>query len=196
MHLEETELTKQRYIIDAQAGKAKAAALIAARRESRRYQVGAKGQPMRELGRPQRLGAWIVARDFVMLGGNAFQSLVVIDQYTHAFLRYWVSAELPVEQLIVNLESLIHETALPAELRIERGRELCSERFLNWCAARGIAVQMGPGDRMSLHGSWSPSGSSSVKDASRRIAQRIGNGSRQEVRSGASKDHMKRARHG
>jgi putative transposase len=103
---------------------------------------------------PQPNAVWAV--DFMsdtLYGGRRFRTLNVWDEGVREALAIEVDTSLPAEHVIRVLEQLVAWRGRPQAIRLDNGPELIAERFMTWCAERGIElryIQPGKPDQNAL----------------------------------------------
>ena len=88
---------------------------------------------------PQLNAVWAV--DFMsdtLYGGG---TLNVLDEGVREGLAIEIDTSLPAERVIRVLEQVVVWRGRPQALRLDNGPELIAERFMAWCAERGIELR-------------------------------------------------------
>lgn len=88
---------------------------------------------------PQPNAVWAV--DFMsdtLYGGRRFRTLTVLDEGVREGLAIEVDTSLPAERVIRVLEQVVTWRGYPQAIRLDNGPELFADRFVAWCADRGI----------------------------------------------------------
>lgn len=91
---------------------------------------------------PQPNVVW--AMDFMsdtLYGGRRFGTLNVLDEGVREGLAIEVDTSLPAERVIRVLEQVVAWRGGPQAIRLDNGPELIAERFMSWCAERGIELR-------------------------------------------------------
>jgi len=91
---------------------------------------------------PQTNVAWAV--DFMsdtLYGRRRFRTLNVLDESVREGLAIEIDTSLPVERVIRVSEQVVTWRGRPQAIRLDNGPELIAERFMRWCAERGIELR-------------------------------------------------------
>lgn len=91
---------------------------------------------------PQPNAVWAV--DFMsdtLYGERRFRTLNILDEGVREGLAIEVDTSLPAERVIRALEQVVTWRGHPQAIRLDNGPELIAERFMTWCAERGIALR-------------------------------------------------------
>ena len=91
---------------------------------------------------PQPNAVW--ALDFMsdtLYGGRRFRTLNILDEGVREGLAIEVDTSLPAERVIRTLEQVVAWRGHPQALRLDNGPELLADRFIAWCADRGIELR-------------------------------------------------------
>jgi len=91
---------------------------------------------------PQPNAVW--AMDFMsdtLYGGRRFRTLNILDEGVREGLAMKIDTSLPAERVIRTLEQVVSWRGRPQALRIDNGPELLADRFVAWCADRGIELR-------------------------------------------------------
>ena len=91
---------------------------------------------------PQPNAVW--AMDFMsetLYGGRRFRTLKVLDEGVREGLAIEIDTSLPAERVIRVLEHVVARRGRPQALRLDNGPELIADRFITWCAERGIELR-------------------------------------------------------
>lgn len=91
---------------------------------------------------PQPNAVWAV--DFMsdtLYGGRRFRTLNVLDEGVREGVAIEVDMSLPAERVIRVLEQVIAWRGQPQAIRLDNGPELTADRFMTWCAERGIELR-------------------------------------------------------
>lgn len=91
---------------------------------------------------PQPNVVWAV--DFMsdtLYGGRRFRTLNVLDEGVREGLAIEIDSSLPAERVIRVLEQVVTWRGRPQAIRLDNGPELIAERFMSWCAERGIELR-------------------------------------------------------
>lgn len=91
---------------------------------------------------PQPNAVWAV--DFMsgtLDGGRRFRTLNILDEGVREGLAIEVDTSLPAERVIRVLEQVVAWRGRPHALRLDNGPELIADRFMTWCAERGIELR-------------------------------------------------------
>jgi len=65
----------------------------------------------------------------------------ILDEGVREVLAIEMDTSLPAERVIRTLEQVVAWRGHPQALRLDNGPELIAERFMTWCAERGIALR-------------------------------------------------------
>ncbi len=76
-----------------------------------------------------------------LYSGRAYRPLNVIDEGNRQVLGIEVAYSIPSLRVIRVLEQLIEMYGKPRAPRLDKGPELTSIAFTEWCAAQGIEVR-------------------------------------------------------
>ena len=76
-----------------------------------------------------------------LYGGRRFRTLNILDEGVREGLAIEIDTSLPAERVIRVLEQVVVWRGQPQALRLDNGPELIAERFMSWCAERGIALR-------------------------------------------------------
>jgi putative transposase len=109
------------------------------RRTKKRLPVRLR-QPLTMIPQPNTV--WAV--DFMsdtLYGGRRFRTLNILDEGVREGLAIEVDTSLPAERVIRVLEQVVSWRGRPQVLRLDNGPELIADRFMTWCAARGIELR-------------------------------------------------------
>jgi len=74
-------------------------------------------------------------------GGRRFRTLNILDEGVREGLAIEVDPSLPAERVIRVVEQGVVWRGQPQALRLDNGPELIAERFMTWCAERGIELR-------------------------------------------------------
>lgn len=91
---------------------------------------------------PQPNAVWAV--DFMsdtLYGGRGFRTLNILDEGVREGLASEVDTSLPAERVMRVLEQVVAWRGRPQALRLDNGPELIADRFMTWCADRGIELR-------------------------------------------------------
>lgn len=91
---------------------------------------------------PQPNAVWAV--DFMsdtLYGGRRFRTLNILDEGVREGLAIEIDTSLPAERVIRVLEQVVSWRGRPQALRLDNGPELIADRFMTWCAERGIELR-------------------------------------------------------
>ena len=91
---------------------------------------------------PQPNAVWAV--DFMsdtLYGGRRFRTLNILDEGVREGLAIEVDTSLPAERVIRTLEQVVAWRGHPQAIRLDNGPELLADRFVAWCADRGIELR-------------------------------------------------------
>lgn len=91
---------------------------------------------------PQANAVWAV--DFMsdtLYGDRRFRTLNVLDEGVREGLAIEIDTSLPAERVIRVLEQVATWCGRPQAIRLDNGLELIAERFMSWCAERGIELR-------------------------------------------------------
>lgn len=91
---------------------------------------------------PQPNAVWAV--DFMsdtLYGGRRFRTLNVLDEGVREGLAIEIDTSLPAERVVRVLDQVVAWRGQPQALRLDNGPELIAERFMSWCAERGIELR-------------------------------------------------------
>ncbi len=91
---------------------------------------------------PQPNAVW--AKDFMsdtLYGGRRFRTFNVLDEGMRKGLAIEVDTSLPAERMIRILDQVATWRGQPQAIRLDNGPELIAERFMTWCAERGIELR-------------------------------------------------------
>jgi len=91
---------------------------------------------------PQPNAVWAV--DFMsdtLYGGRRFRTLNVLDEGVREGLAIEIDTSLPAARVIRVLEQVVAWRGQPQAIRLDNGPELTAERFMTWCAERGIELR-------------------------------------------------------
>lgn len=91
---------------------------------------------------PQPNAVWAV--DFMsdtLYGGRRFRTLNILDEGVREGLAIEIDTSLPAERLIRVLNQVVAWRGQPHAIRLDNGPELMAERFITWCAERGIELR-------------------------------------------------------
>jgi putative transposase len=91
---------------------------------------------------PHPNAVWAV--DFMsdtLYGGRRFRTLNVLDEGVREGLAIEVDTSLPAERVVRVLEQVVAWRGQPQAIRLDNGPELIAERFMRWCAERGIELR-------------------------------------------------------
>ena len=91
---------------------------------------------------PQPNVVWAV--DFMsdtLCGGRRFRTLNVLDEGVREGLAIEIDTSLAAERVIRVLEEVVSWRGQPQALRLDNGPELVADRFMSWCAERGIELR-------------------------------------------------------
>jgi putative transposase len=97
-------------------------------------------QPLTVVPAPNRV--WAV--DFMsdtLYGGRRFRTLNILDEGVREGLAIEIDTSLPAERVIRVLEQVLSWRGRPQALRLDNGPELLADRFITWCAERGIELR-------------------------------------------------------
>jgi putative transposase len=91
---------------------------------------------------PARLNeGW--ALDFMtdtLYDGRRFRTFNVLDEGNREALAIEIGTSIPSARVIRVLDDLVCLYGRPTRVRLDNGPELTAEAFVEWCAARGIAI--------------------------------------------------------
>ena len=106
-------------------------------------QEAAAGSAAPTVGRgAQPNTTWAV--DFMsdtLYGGRRLRTLNVLDEGVREGLAIEVDTSLQAERVIRVLEQVVAWRGRPQAIRLDNGPELIAERFMTWCAERGIELR-------------------------------------------------------
>ena len=91
---------------------------------------------------PKANAVWAV--DFMsdtLYGGRRFRTLNVLDEGVREGLTIEIDTSLPAERVIRVLEQVVSWRGQPQAIRLDNGPEFIAERFMAWCAERGIELR-------------------------------------------------------
>ena len=91
---------------------------------------------------PQPNVVWAV--DFMsatLYGGRRFLTLNILDEGVREGLAIEIDTSLPAERVIRVLEQVVAWRGQPQAIRLDNGPEFIAERFMTWCAKRGIELR-------------------------------------------------------
>jgi putative transposase len=91
---------------------------------------------------PQPNAVWAV--DFMsdtLYGGRRFRTLNILDEGVREGVAIEIDTSLPAERVIRVLEQVVAWRGRPQAIRLNNGPELIAERFMSWCAERGIQLR-------------------------------------------------------
>lgn len=91
---------------------------------------------------PEPNAVWAV--DFMsdtLYGGRRFRTLNILDEGVRSQSARRFVTSLPTERVIRVLEQVVAWRGHPQALRLDHGPELLADRFLTWCAERGIKLR-------------------------------------------------------
>ena len=91
---------------------------------------------------PQPNVVWAV--DFMsdtLYGGRRFRTFNILDEGMREGLAIEIDTSLPAERVIRVLEQVVTWRGQPQAVRLDNGPELIAERFMTWCAERGIELR-------------------------------------------------------
>lgn len=91
---------------------------------------------------PEPNAVWAV--DFMsdtLYGGRRFRMLNILDEGVREGLAIEVDTSLPAERVIRVLEQVVMWRGYPQAIRLDNGPELLADRFVTWCAERGIELR-------------------------------------------------------
>jgi putative transposase len=91
---------------------------------------------------PQPNAVWAV--DFMsdtLYGGRRFRTLNVLDEGVREGLAIEVDTSLPAERVVRVLDQVVAWRGQPPALRLDNGPERLADRFVTWCAERGIELR-------------------------------------------------------
>jgi putative transposase len=91
---------------------------------------------------PQPNVVW--ALDFMsdtLYGRRRFRTFNILDEGVREVLAVEVDTSLPAERVIRVLEQVTAWRGQPQAIRLDNGPEFLADRFVNWCADRGIALR-------------------------------------------------------
>ena len=91
---------------------------------------------------PQPNAVWAV--DFMsdtLSGGRRFRTLNILDEGVREGLAIEIETSLSAERVIRVLEQVVAWRGQPQAIRLDNGPEFIAERFMTWCAERGIALR-------------------------------------------------------
>ena len=109
------------------------------RRTKKRLPVRVR-QPLTVI--PQPNAVWAVDfMSYTLYGGRRFRTLNVLDEGVREALAIEVDTSLPAERVIRVLDQVVAWRGQPQALRLDNGPELVADRFLSWCAERGIELR-------------------------------------------------------
>jgi putative transposase len=91
---------------------------------------------------PQPNAVWAVGfMSDTLYGGRRFWTLSILDEGVREGLAFETDTSLPAERVIRVLEQVVSWRGQPQVLRLDNGPELIADRFMTWCAARGIELR-------------------------------------------------------
>jgi putative transposase len=76
-----------------------------------------------------------------LYGGRRFRTLNVLDEGVWEGLAIEIDTSLPAERVIRVLEQVVAWRGRSQAIRLDNGPELIAERFMTWCAERGIELR-------------------------------------------------------
>jgi putative transposase len=91
---------------------------------------------------PHSNAVWAI--DFMsdtLYGGRRFRTLNILDEGVREGLAIEIDTSLPAERVIRVLEQVLSWRGQPQALRLDNGPELLADRFITWCAERGIELR-------------------------------------------------------
>jgi len=97
-------------------------------------------QPLTVVPHPNAVWAMDFMSD-TLYGGRRFLTLNILDEGVREGLAIAVDPSLPAERVIRVLEQVVSWRGCPQALRLDNGPELMADRFMAWCAARGIELR-------------------------------------------------------
>jgi putative transposase len=113
-------------------------------------------QPLTVSSQPNAV--WAV--DFMsdtLYGGRRFRTLNILDEGVREGLAIEVDTSLPAERVIRTLEQVVAWRGYPQAIRLDNGPKLLADRFVTWCADRGIELRTS--SQANLRGTASSNGS-------------------------------------
>lgn len=75
-----------------------------------------------------------------LVNGRIFRTLNVIDDFNREVLWIEVDTSLPAERVVIVLERLLLERAIPKHIRMDNGPELISQRLESWAKEKQIEL--------------------------------------------------------
>lgn len=75
-----------------------------------------------------------------LANGRTFRTLNVIDDFNREALWIEVDTSLPAERVVIVLERLVRERALPQQIRMDNGPELISQRLESWAQEQQVEL--------------------------------------------------------
>lgn len=91
---------------------------------------------------PQSNAVWAI--DFMsdtLYAGRRFRTLNVLDEGVREGLAIEIDTSLPAERVIRVLDQVVAWRGRPQAIRLDNGPELIADRFMTWCAERGIELR-------------------------------------------------------
>lgn len=91
---------------------------------------------------PHPNAVWAV--DFIcdtLYGGRRFRTLNILAEGVREGLAIEIDTSLPAERVIRVLNQVVAWRGRPLALRLDNGPELVADRFMSWCAERGIELR-------------------------------------------------------
>ena len=73
-------------------------------------------------------------------GGRRFRTLNILDEGVREGWAIEVDTALPAERVVRVWEHVVAWRGQPQAIRLDHGPEFIAERFMTWCAERGIAL--------------------------------------------------------
>jgi len=91
---------------------------------------------------PQPTVVWAVdCLSDTLDGGRRFRTLNILDEGVREGLVIEVDTSFPAERAIWGREPVVAWRGRPQALRLDNGPDLIAERFMAWCAERGIELR-------------------------------------------------------
>jgi len=75
-----------------------------------------------------------------LYGGRRFRTFNVLDVGVRERLAIEIDTSLPAERVIRVLEQVVSWWGQPQAIRLDHGPEFLADRFITWCAERGIQL--------------------------------------------------------
>lgn len=76
-----------------------------------------------------------------LYGGRRFRTLSILDEGVREGLAIEVDTSLPAECVVRVLEQVVAWRGQPKAIRLDNDPEFIADRFMSWCAERGIELR-------------------------------------------------------